>query len=1703
MYKTTNSTQQSSTAQSSKGFLSFSSQSVINSSKGPSVAERIRQNSLHIASNITRFRDFSSSWLSFMAIFKLLQHYAIILMPSASNFWKSSGSSSIFITFLTLPIHICLFPGNPDFHAYLMIFFFVVFAFFAFLFLRYLLKDPNEFSLTSSDMYIICLLLGVIAPISVTFVLSDFGQLLKQYIFYGVRSTVLGIGITLGVFTSIIIIAFHFLSFLFIRSKPIIDFKIKFAPWGPRIKFFMLFELYLGLESFFEEFLRLNQKWFMFGFSCSLILIYNPIVVVYLIRKPVFQCYKDTAHFCTLSCVAMVSCIVMNLNHYISGLTPTIVFTIIIISFSLFYILFMYLLNSISGEKLKRLYSVYKQSKPVLPPTTPLVFSSPLSNQVALSQEAYAVMQSFNSLEVKDSYDFCSYLSIAAEIRIAAISNLDFVKWGLNYFSDDDTLLVCAQICQYFEDTNQIQTVLLQKIRENPNKSLFDVFLLNIIEEFHTDLISDKPQLLKMLEKKALGGMTRCRRAGVIFWGSVLNHSMSSMKESLCRLRDTIEETQSHFEELIRCYPYALSSIGIYISFLTEIKGDFIECDHYINKVSSYFIERRSDITEDEESIDGVSLLLNDQSQSFFTFTHNLSSYMDQERQSSNTTRAPIIAMWSLTIVSLLTVMICFIFIIASTLMTFNTYPVLLNMIRKCSDAVIQIASLTMASRRMCLFSKGILLQSTLPFGNQTTDASIFDTASELLPYFVKEADVLPTLLQEFYQATTYNPRMQYIIEHVTEEFIFYGENVTGSFAFALDMMANGIRNIASNIPSLYDGQELRIPFSISEIKDTKKEYMQLMRQKMRESMDSENFHVHAHEEDGLELIISKSRDLYEKLYQQEQCPIKRPLLDPVALYATTCQSTSIKHIIKNVNQLEELLEVYFTEFLSNAKSQVDSLSQILYYSEIILPIAFIIVFTIAMIVITWISQKETNFRTTLFLSLPEQVASDIFRSGGHSSKKNKSSHNDNDAEVCEIEPLTLPGQSPLQDNGSNHGVSPEISQMKEKALTIESLDQFSASHGSISGTGIRFFIYWGIIFILFASCSLFGLTYYAMSINGKFYGRSLMLSESALRFTHLKYSTLFASEFFYPRNDVLLLNDTVLYEFSSRMLEEAAVIHDILTYGNDLIPFDFREYSRIQALYIRELNPVRSNVTEDPYPSISSIHHDGYKQFGFDTQMRLYFYMLRGIIENFKNNSTAFEVNDGTWQHFHHIYFGHLMRDSQYTNVVYHEGVSEVIDQSLIVSLIIALGSLSLLIFIFIGPLVKGLNALSGYFNTTIHTISQIQPEVFARSVYIGKWLRGLISRSNYQQYEANFKRTVSASLQSRIIDESPEKVLMFTIQGQYVPTASLDTSSIENPTLPDILQLVVDLKADLSVVENVRRAMERFNEAKDTIESSVFVTKSLQGSPIRLTIRGIPTSELDVSTAASIQKFYAYVAILVRDVTKEIDDEQRYIQQRDKTISLLSKVVPFSFAKRMHDGERRISFSAGIGTVMNIRVPDYEDNFIVLGPMNFAAVLVELRSLIDNLLKQFSNVSLMSMREGVIVFIAGLFNDEQNGRTEALDTIQFAMAFNDEAGVLFEKNGLDPGFRYGVCTGGPIYCRLLMDSSPVSLVSGETSTMAAAIMNQCKSGQLLLERTTYECIYGVNIDVQIAGDVDLNGKHSTLYGMNLSQAQAIVEPL
>lgn len=1661
--------------------------------------ERVRTNSMQLSINMQRYK-LSHAFGNIASVIRLIQCYAVIFMPAYTDLWNETLESRIFVTILKIPTHLC-FTTSITYHVILMCLMFLFFLYVILWGTIHVSRDMSLWSHRNSLIATMRIIYELVVPVFLCFTFSLFGFLLGRPIFHGQRDATVIAGCVIGALATIMGIILHLWTFYIIRGCAILQYDRLFIPWGPKVKAYVILELISYLMAFSEEFFPLNELWYRVGYSIVICCLQNPITATIMIKSPMFQDPYDTVHYATLFMVGFVATIMINVQHLAPQLTPTAMFVACVLVFVIVYVFYKSIKTAVINRLLKKMYSVYRGNKPVLPHVTPAVFTSPLSNQVALSQEAYQVMQALDSLEVNGPREFHRLLSAGSLMKVSSVTNIDLIKWGLNYFSDVNTLIICAQVCQHFGENSQTQSVLLQKILESKDIDIFSQQIVRTLEFDHADAISEQSLLLKNLERKASSGIARCRRALALFWGCVLNHSASSMKEAMCTIRDSVEETDEHFDELMRCYPMRLSAIALYLTYLTEIKGEYINCNHYICDTSAKFIELKSERLDDEESIDGMSVLVSDCNRSFAPFISRLGQFMEQERHLVGPAKTPMRVLLGYTIISLIIILISLVAVIAVTLTELQTFPNLLDIVSAFGTAIVTISEMTIAERRLCLFAIGKIQPGEYHEDTLNTEGILLTYPNTTLEYILKRAEAVGESLQTFYKSAAINRVLADALTSAQEMMTIYGEQIPVTLSEGLELTAVNLKQIAGNVPKFFKEDDAAIAGggSATLLTDDIHTWMSgtdVLNMTQRKIQRLKSGHW---DWEKVRATVPKINGFFEKLNAYvagDEVDLSDVNIEE---YADTCGSEEMRNMIVNMAPLSTLATKFMWHFYDEIGRQVRKLDNILYWSMILFPVCFIIAFSFGLAYCAIYIRKEMKFRMTLYLSLPEQVASEIFRTGGGAIRRKR---NMDTEKGCETN----------NGDGGNYVTTsrPEGDIIKEKSMAIETLHQFASHGGGIHGSGLPVYIAWTCVYIALSATGIFGLAFYARSVNSTFDSRTMIIAYSAMRNALIDYVAILVQELFYFEPSMDKFNMTFTQDFrisygtALAFWQTADRLNAALTFGSWNITYDFREYPPIRDMYMLPQGEIARPdfTTYVPEASITRMVHDGYNDMGLQTVIDL-FMVFSAMVMNItagvvmtQPGKFPFTVNDPTWQAYNHINFVHISGETGKLPLLYSEAVNDVINTCFVYAVVISIATLVLLILIFVGPIMMAVNAMAGFVHMTMHAIGQVQPEIFSRSMYIHKWLKGQITRFNYRTKanETYYKRTVSVELQNKVLEESPEKIILFNNQGQLVDAGLLIPPDVTDPTIEEVMNYVFDVSNNRTVFEQIQKGIDRFSEAKDVKENVSVLVNSLSDAPLKITVTGITDTDASLSTS-SVQRYYSHVAILIRDVTQEHMEETQYKTQKAHVIQLLSCVLPRAFAMRLHSGERKIVFTSGIGSVLTARVVDYDTKFAQLEPKMLAGAVFEVRKIIDSLLDEFPNLSLISMRDGVLKLVTGLFNDEQNGRTEAMDMISFVARFFRTVNQVTAERGFEAEMQYGIATGGPIYCKMIMDATPVFLITGDPVSISQMMMDKAGSQQLMLERTTYECIYGMNVDAHIAGDFDVGGKKVTYYSAALSQ--------
>ena len=81
----------------------------------------------------------------------------------------------------------------------------------------------------------------------------------------------------------------------------------------------------------------------------------------------------------------------------------------------------------------------------------------------------------------------------------------------------------------------------------------------------------------------------------------------------------------------------------------------------------------------------------------------------------------------------------------------------------------------------------------------------------------------------------------------------------------------------------------------------------------------------------------------------------------------------------------------------------------------------------------------------------------------------------------------------------------------------------------------------------------------------------------------------------------------------------------------------------------------------------------------------------------------------------------------------------------------------------------------------------------------------------------------------------------------------------------------------------------------------------------------------------------------------------------------------------------------------------------------------------------------------------------------------------------------------KYGVATGGPIYCRVMMEQAPITLIDGDIYLIAEQLLLKAQPKQMLFERTTLECLSSIEMEPVEVGQFEMNDRTVHCYSIQI----------
>jgi PAS domain S-box-containing protein len=224
--------------------------------------------------------------------------------------------------------------------------------------------------------------------------------------------------------------------------------------------------------------------------------------------------------------------------------------------------------------------------------------------------------------------------------------------------------------------------------------------------------------------------------------------------------------------------------------------------------------------------------------------------------------------------------------------------------------------------------------------------------------------------------------------------------------------------------------------------------------------------------------------------------------------------------------------------------------------------------------------------------------------------------------------------------------------------------------------------------------------------------------------------------------------------------------------------------------------------------------------------------------------------------------------------------------------------------------------------------------------------------------------------------------------------------------------------------------------------------------------------------------------LVLIFRDESVLRQQQEEAEKAKIRSESLLYHILPRPIVVRLNAGEKNVSFTVPIGTIMFTDVAKFSEYAASLTPDQIMRSLSCLFGAFDEAIGKYPMLQKIKLIGDVYMSAGGLFATNEPPVTHTEQMIRFGLdclqALED---VNVQLNSV-LAVRMGVNTGGPLIAGILGSDRPVFDIIGDAINIAARLQSTDIPGQIQISQETYELISSLDFAVEARGEVMLKGK-------------------
>jgi uncharacterized membrane protein YgcG len=229
-----------------------------------------------------------------------------------------------------------------------------------------------------------------------------------------------------------------------------------------------------------------------------------------------------------------------------------------------------------------------------------------------------------------------------------------------------------------------------------------------------------------------------------------------------------------------------------------------------------------------------------------------------------------------------------------------------------------------------------------------------------------------------------------------------------------------------------------------------------------------------------------------------------------------------------------------------------------------------------------------------------------------------------------------------------------------------------------------------------------------------------------------------------------------------------------------------------------------------------------------------------------------------------------------------------------------------------------------------------------------------------------------------------------------------------------------------------------------------------------------------------AQDKRFAKSFAMICRDVTDELKDQEAVEAAKRESQRLLRQMIPKEMLVRMERDE--LFFSAPIVTAIYVNIYDLPSYATMSNTGELFGHIEKVFGAFESLIDVFPSVHRVSVMSDLYIAAAGLFGEACEASLAAKEAVSFGLKCLDAIEELNIQLSTLLQLRIGIHTGGPVFVGVFGEKQ-IFKVFGETLNCAEQLQCEAPSGMVVISEMTYEMVADAPLNIEPRGETSFSG--------------------